>query len=199
MFPRWNWLSFVCRPLYPPRVPLQTDCSQEVAVAVPRSSLAISSPPVLSPAKVLPLLPPPWSFHFILLSSQARRPLTPFSFTLISSTLFFSLFRPPVLSSHLPPFFFPHSSDPLVFPPLPYSFSFPLVFPSLLWRLNLSLSSECPWAEGGYCWCRSRRSFWGADNSPAMLPLSICACFTWQTVYFSSIFNFFKLRTESDM
>lgn len=199
MFPRWNWLSFVCRPLYPPRVPLQTDCSQEVAVAVPRSSLAISSPPVLSPAKVLPLLPPLLD-HFILYSSHLKLVvLSPLSHLLWSHLLFSSPSSVLLSSPLIYLLFSPHSSDPLVFPPLPYSFSFPLVFPSLLWRLNLSLSSECPWAEGGSCWCRSRRSFWGADNSPAMLPLSICACFTWQTVYFSSIFNFFKLRTESDM
>lgn len=139
--------------------------------------------------------PPPLiiSFYTPLISSSSSSHPFLIYFDLIYSFLLPLPSSCPLLS--FTSFFFPHSSDPLVFPPLPYSFSFPLVFPSLLWRLNLSLSSECPWAEGGYCWCRSRRSFWGADNSPAMLPLSSCACFTWQTVYFSSIFNFFKLRT----
>ena len=89
-----------------------------------------------------------------------------------------SLFHPTAPSSHLPSFFF-HSSDPLVFPLLLYSFPLLLSSMSLLWRLNLSFSSVCLWAEVGYCWCCGHHNFLGADNFP------ICACFTWKSDNFS--------------
>lgn len=160
VFVEWNWFSFVCHPLYPP------DGSQEVA-AVPRWSRPLSSCPFSRQVSFLcsssHLLPP---HHFILLSSPACLPLTSvllsFDLLTLSSTPFFLfLFHPPALSSHLPPLF--PSSDPL----LSFLVSSPLVLPSLLWRLNSSLSSQCLWAEVGYCWCCSHRNMQGAGNSPA--------------------------------
>ena len=146
VFVEWNWFSFVCHPLYPP------DGSQEVA-AVPRWSRPLSSCPFSHHVSFLcsssHLLPP---HHFILLSSPACLPLTsvllPFDLLTLSSTPFFpsssSILLPSLLIYLL---FSPH----LIL--LSLLVSSALVLPSLLWRLNLSLSSQCLWAEVGYCWC----------------------------------------------
>ncbi len=88
------------------RVFLQTYSSQEVAVTVPRSSLAISSPPVLFPASS-PSSAPPHRFPPIILYSSHLLLVflsPPSSFPLISPPLSSTLFSSPssvLLSSPL--------------------------------------------------------------------------------------------------
>ena len=163
-------IFFVCHPLYPPHWWLTGSCLT----------------PVLSPAPLL------FSPHF--LSSPPRLPLTSFllSFDLLTPLIYPLFFRPPALSSHLPS---PFSTHLILLSFLLSSTPFPLLLypPSLLlWRLNLSLSSECLWAEVGYCWCCSHHNFWGADNSPAILPVFICACF-----HMKKVINSYTVRADT--
>lgn len=92
-----NTCSFACRPPYPPFLPLQSDCSQEVDV---QSGIHPSSPAIFSSLHIHFLCsppPPPPHIHFLLLSFQACLLLS-FSFH-----LFFSVFlsylpaSPPVI------------------------------------------------------------------------------------------------------
>lgn len=129
-------------------------------------SIFPSSAPLLQHSSLPPIILYPCHF---LLSPPSSLPLisSPLSST-VSCPLIYVIFSTHVILS----------SSPLLF-------SSPLVLPSLLWRLNLNLSSECVWAEAGYYWCCSHHDFWCASNLPAILSVSICGCFTWQSDYFS--------------